>query len=203
MGTRHLIAVQKDGEYKVAQYGQWDGYPEGQGVRVLEFLRNADMEFFKKRLNNVRFFDEAKDKDFIDSYNKNVQGWSSDPDNRTEEQKRWHSLFQSRDLGAKILTNIANSGDDDILLKNAISFAADSLFCEFAYVIDFDKNTFEVFRGFNKDELGSDERFASLAIPRDGGEYRQVKHVKTFKLSNLPTKEDFLNEFNNEEEETE
>ena len=29
MGTRHLIAVQLDGEYKIAQYGQWDGYPEG------------------------------------------------------------------------------------------------------------------------------------------------------------------------------
>ena len=74
MGTRHLIAVQKDGEYKVAQYGQWDGYPEGQGVRVLEFLRNTDIELFKKRLSNVRFFDETKDRDFIDSYNKKCAG---------------------------------------------------------------------------------------------------------------------------------
>lgn len=28
MGTRHLTAVVIDGDYKVAQYGQWDGYPE-------------------------------------------------------------------------------------------------------------------------------------------------------------------------------
>ena len=203
MGTRHLVAVQINGEYKVAQYGQWDGYPEGQGVRVLEFLRNTDIELFKKRLSNVRFFDETKDRDFIDSYNKNAPGWSSDPDNRTEEQKRWHSLFQSRDLGAKILTNIANSGDDDILLKNAISFAADSLFCEFAYVIDFDKNTFEVFRGFNKDELGSEERFSGLDLSEDANEYKQVKFIKSFSLNNLPTKEEFLNEFKNEDEETE
>ena len=27
MGTRNLTCVFKDGEYKVAQYGQWDGYP--------------------------------------------------------------------------------------------------------------------------------------------------------------------------------
>lgn len=31
MGTRNLTAVYLDGQYKVAQYGQWDGYPEGQG----------------------------------------------------------------------------------------------------------------------------------------------------------------------------
>ena len=38
MGTRHLIAVQLDGEYKIAQYGQWDGYPDGKGIDVLHFL---------------------------------------------------------------------------------------------------------------------------------------------------------------------
>ena len=37
MGTRHLIAVMADGKYQVAQYGQWDGYPSGQGVSVLTF----------------------------------------------------------------------------------------------------------------------------------------------------------------------
>lgn len=41
MGTRHLTAVFVDGEYKVAQYGQWDGYPEGQGLTCLEFARSV------------------------------------------------------------------------------------------------------------------------------------------------------------------
>lgn len=40
MGTRNLTAVYLDGQYKVAQYGQWDGYPEGQGITVLTFLRD-------------------------------------------------------------------------------------------------------------------------------------------------------------------
>ena len=39
MGTRHLTCVVKDGDYKVAQYGQWDGYPSGQGIDILTFLR--------------------------------------------------------------------------------------------------------------------------------------------------------------------
>jgi hypothetical protein len=38
MGTRNLVAVQIDGQYKIAQYGQWDGYHSGKGLEVLEFL---------------------------------------------------------------------------------------------------------------------------------------------------------------------
>lgn len=40
MGTRNLVAVQIDGQYKIAQYGQWGGYLEGKGVDVLTFLRD-------------------------------------------------------------------------------------------------------------------------------------------------------------------
>ena len=43
MGTRHLICVVSDGDYKVAQYGQWDGYPSGQGAAILEFLHKEDL----------------------------------------------------------------------------------------------------------------------------------------------------------------
>jgi hypothetical protein len=38
MGTRHLIKVIYNKETKVAQYGQWDGYPDGQGLTILNFL---------------------------------------------------------------------------------------------------------------------------------------------------------------------
>ena len=40
MGTRSLIAVKSNEKYKIAQYSQWDGYPDGQGKTVLEFLRS-------------------------------------------------------------------------------------------------------------------------------------------------------------------
>ena len=33
MGTRHLTIVQKNGEYRVAQYGQFDGYPSYTGKK--------------------------------------------------------------------------------------------------------------------------------------------------------------------------
>ena len=47
MGTRNLTIVYSNGEYKVAQYGQWDGYPEGLGVQLLKYLR----EYLRNKRN--------------------------------------------------------------------------------------------------------------------------------------------------------
>ena len=55
MGTRHTTAVKQNGEYKVAQYGQWDGYPEGAGVSILSFLKKCikkgKMDTFRKHIS--------------------------------------------------------------------------------------------------------------------------------------------------------
>jgi hypothetical protein len=90
MGTRNLtMVINHQGEKKVAQYGQWDGYPSGVGVCVLAFLRNKELfQKFKSNLSKVRFLDEeGLDKEFLESYDKNAPKWSGEPDNRTEEQK--------------------------------------------------------------------------------------------------------------------
>ena len=58
MGTRNLTAVFIDGEYKVAQYGQWDGYPGGQGMTALHFLRDEmEEERFKDAVRKSVFID--------------------------------------------------------------------------------------------------------------------------------------------------
>ena len=57
MGTRHLICVVKDGEFKVAQYGQWDGYFSGQGQNILNFLRDDsfNLSHFKEQLDKCYY----------------------------------------------------------------------------------------------------------------------------------------------------
>jgi len=99
MGTRHLICVVKDGEYKVAQYGQWDGYLSGQGQDIVKFIiKSMEKDKFLNSLDKCRFIDvEGKDKELIDS------------DNRTPEQIEWYNTFLIRDLGSGILINIQKS----------------------------------------------------------------------------------------------
>jgi len=52
MGTRHLICVVLDNEYRVAQYGQWDGYLTGQGKEIVNFLLTCDLTKFKDKIKN-------------------------------------------------------------------------------------------------------------------------------------------------------
>lgn len=174
MGTRNLtMVIDLEGSTKIAQYGQWDGYPEGQGVTALEFARDRKkMDNLLSNLYKCRFLDkDGKDKDFIDLYNKNAPQWSNEPDKRTDEQKKWWSTFMTRDLGAEILENVSDFNGDEIILDDSSDFIKDSSFCEWAYIIDFKEGLFKVRCGSKKD----------------------------FELTNLPTKEEFLNHFNEED----
>ena len=58
MGTRNLTCVYKNGEYRVAQYGQWDGYPEGQGVTILEFLHRVNINEFRNAIDKCTWITE-------------------------------------------------------------------------------------------------------------------------------------------------
>lgn len=204
MGTRHLIAVQHEGQYKIAQYGQWDGYPEGQGFSVLKFLAvKGNIKRLRAALAKVRFFEpEGRDKEFIDSYSANAPEWSDQPDLRTEEQKRWFDTYITRDLGADILENVAASNDEEIILRNSIDFAEDSS-CEYAYVIDLDKNTFEAFEGGNQEALDPSERFALRQKSQVERDYMPVRLVKSWPLDALPSEADLVQAFAIEEEEEE
>jgi len=145
MGTRNLTIVKFNGETKVAQYGQWDGYPTGQGAAIVDFLKKkTNIKKLKKNLSKVRFSDQdGVDKEMFESYNKNAPTWSNEPDNRTPEQIRWFNTYMTRDLGADILNSIANSKDKEIILRNEEDYKKDSG-CEFYYEIDLDDETVSV-----------------------------------------------------------
>ena len=190
MGTRNLTIVHKNGEYKVAQYGQWDGYPEGLGVTLLNFLKNVNMDSFRNAIDNVSFYtkEELEDIDkYIGDMRKDIPNYE------------WQRYFPhlSRDCGGDILNRIVFKGVDKV--KNSIDFAADSLFCEWAYVIDLDTNKFEVYKGFNHEELSIDERFYFLEDKRDkenivSKDYHPIKFVKSYDLNNLPDEKIFIAE---------
>lgn len=75
--------------------------------------------------------------------------------------------------------------------RDGIEFAANSLLCEWAYVVDFDRNTFEVFQGFNRDQLDDSERFKFLEGATVDKEYKAVKLAARFPLDNLPSDKQF------------
>ena len=115
-----------------------------------------------------------------------------------DRMKRDYPQF-SRDTGAEILKMVQNH-PEGMKLYNQLFFAADSLFCEWAWVVDFDAGTFEAFEGFNKAPLSEEDRFYFLRDHEDG-DYHGVRLVAKWSLDALPTDEDFLAAFKSEDEE--
>lgn len=175
MGTRNLTIVMIDCKYKIAQYGQWDGHPEGQGITVLDFLtKHMDKELFMDKCRKTKWIDEHEENLTVDNYPQ-----------------------MSRDHGAEILL-IVQVENDGIILHNDIDFAKDSLFCEWAYVIDFDKNTFEAYEGFNTSPLNINERF--YCDNYKDKEYYPVRLKYEWDLDNLPSYKKFIETLNETEE---
>lgn len=192
MGTRNLTCVYMDGEYKVAQYGQWDGYPEGLGVTILTFLKSVNMESFKAAVSKVSFLTGEE----IENINKTIKATR-----KLMPDYDWTKDFPhlSRDCGGEILNQIVFNGARKV--RNSIDFAKDSLFCEWAYVVDLDTNKFEVYSGFNKEPLTAGDRFYFSGEKKEEDyEYYPIKEIAEFDLNNLPTKEDFLGQFEVEDE---
>lgn len=188
MGTRHMIAVQVDGEYKVAQYGQWDGYPEGQGVDILNILHNVKLGKLKNQVQKCSFMSDDDYYKTWDEFDVNIRESGLVDCKIGDEYNKKYPQFD-RSIGAKILSYIYNN--DYVFLRNSIDFAKDGLFCVYAYVIDFDKNTFEVYTG--REEKPSDnERFYDGEDPVNG--YYPVTKIAQFDLDNLPTEDEFLKE---------
>ena len=64
MGTRNLTMVIQNQETKIAQYGQWDGFPDGQGITILTFLQDkSNVEKLKQIIPNIRFEKEQDTKE--------------------------------------------------------------------------------------------------------------------------------------------
>jgi hypothetical protein len=54
MGTRHLqVVIDESGETKISQYGQWDGYPAGQGLQILDYLKSGDLDKYQENLSKI------------------------------------------------------------------------------------------------------------------------------------------------------
>jgi hypothetical protein len=135
MGTRNLTKViDSNGVTKVAQYGQWDGYPSGQGVNAL--LHAYQYRQIESKLDNCHFLSDEE----IDGHN-SILGASG---------KAVVDVYPtlSRDVCADILGYVAFSVGE-LPLVDSSDFENDELFCEAVYTIDFQKKKFiSVYSGY-------------------------------------------------------
>lgn len=151
MGTRNLTkVVDVDGTIKVAQYGQWDGYPSGQGLNALYHAHFK--EEIKKGISRCRFASQDELEQIYAQYpDMNYFG--------TEDMEKFNTMYPNltRNTCANILGVVAWSVGE-VLLVDESEFEKDELFCEGVYEINFQTNEFiSIYGGeivkFSLDEL--------------------------------------------------
>lgn len=125
MGTRNLIIVKYNNQIKVAQYGQWDGYPSGVGQGIVDFLYKTDLNEFKEKIKACQFMPREKLEKMTDEQYKKL----------LDEQPQF-----SRDTADEVLDMIMANKKKVFKLKNSINFGFDDIFCEWLYIIDLDKD---------------------------------------------------------------
>lgn len=204
MGTRNLTCVIKDGKVRVAQYGQWDGYPSGNGFKIIDFINSVDMKKFAEQIEKTVFLTKEESeqlwKDFIktievktDTELMQLEKGYLNPD----QSEKWKEFAptMSRDVGADILQKIFYSTKEKIDLIDQFEFGKDSLFCEWAYVVNLDNNTLDCYSGFNQVK----EKQAELwYIEKPDGEYYGISFLKSYPFDQLPKTQEEKNAWESE-----
>ena len=158
MGTRNLTVVKNlEGTTKIAQYGQWDGYPEHSGIKALEFLRDkVNRDNLLVELQNVEFITDEECDTIYKSFE--TTDW---------ENKAFLNAYPGlhRDTGIEILEVVANSMGTIKTIDNT-EFANDTLFCEGIYEVDFSTNKFtsnynDSVAWYDLDDLPTNEQYLS------------------------------------------
>lgn len=188
MGTRGAMGVRIDGVDKI-EYNHFDSYPEGLGKSVVETVRAILQDrtlgveglcTLARRLRAVDPSSEPTDDDI-----EALRGYAN-LDVSDKSLKDWYCLTYGlrRNLLAKLRLGVVIDSHD---------FLSNSLFCEWAYVVNLDELTFEVYRGFQKQEHDKG-RYAKMDRDPDevarqrsrGFEYWPVALIATFPLLDIP-----------------
>lgn len=156
MGTRGLSGFVIDGEVK-AQYQQFDSYPSGVGTDVVAAIQSGKIT--PDAVRSIVLVDgdskptKAQAERLAQFANTNVSTGSLD---------EWYVLL--RETQGDLLAMI-EAGH----MIDSSEFAADSLFCEWGYLVNLDTETLEVYRGFNQGATVG--RFADVVIDQREGSY--------------------------------
>lgn len=201
MSTRGAMGFHVNGEDKIA-FNHWDSYPSGLGVDIIKDLRmifaeagwKAGAEWMKAKASKIRMVDDGKPATLIDQ--KTYRQYA-DTDVSTKQLSEWYVLL--RKLQGKLFGQL-NAG----VMIDDHNFLADSLFCEWAYIVNCDENKLEIYRGFQHNPH-SNGRYASLKLhkyPTDSV-YYPVALVKEIPFDSLPKDGDnsWVEELENEGDE--
>ena len=178
MSTRGAYGFRIDGADKVT-YNHFDSYPEGLGEDIVRFIRSTPYEEMVRAARSIVLVSET-DKPTPEQFNHCREYFlrchgTPLPDPSWD----WYNVLRSvqGDLFA-YLNGLCYMIDDHDFLR-------DSLLCEWAYIINLDSRTFEVYRGFQK-RRDSNPRNRYRFLPSHSTGYYPVALIAEYLLDAIP-----------------
>lgn len=181
MGTRGLVGWVVDGEVKVS-YNHWDSYPSYLGDRVFAYVQERidTVETWKQRVRDVvllhdedapatdELIEKARALGLIDT----EVGAPRTPGQRPDLYQCLRGAQGRLDLYEEVG-----------YMVDSVQFAQDSVFCEWAWLVNLDEGVVEVFVGFQS-EAHDRGRFAGPV--KQVSEFDRNPHAPIALLTAVP-----------------
>lgn len=180
MGTRGAIGFVVNGEEKVS-YNHMDSYPSYLGKNLLKDLTTiTDLDVLHENVRRISMVDAYDVPDLSPEEIENLKEFTN---TSVGQGNDWYSIL--REVQGSIQPYYRQENPLRYMTDSK-SFLYDSLFCEFAYIVNLDTNMVEFYRGFNHN-LNAPGRYAcppelkaelnSVATNKPSGDYYGVALV--------------------------
>jgi hypothetical protein len=162
-------------------YCHFDSYPSGLGVDVVNFIKNTSVEEMKQIFDKIIMVEENSlltEAQFVE-----IKLLSNYLSNGNFSQKNystdWYSALRKYqgvlDVYKENLRYMINNNE----------FIKDSLSCEWAYIINLDENTLEIYKGFQTSP--HENRYTNNST--ENSKYYPCKLIEKYPLSNIEVDE--------------
>ena len=160
MSTRGAYGYRADREDKVT-YNHCDSYPAALGAKIFEYVAKTDLDSMRNVAWHIKLVNRNSipSTELIARYKKYADIAVSD-----RSYKDWYCLLR------KTQGSLYAHHQDLEHMIDSREFLYDSLFCEWAYIIDLDTQNLEIYRGFNRSSR-AEGRYAPRHVPDCRGYY--------------------------------
>lgn len=143
MGTRGAIGFIVNGEEKVS-YNHMDSYPSYLGKELLKDLTTiSDLNILHKNVRRISMVDACDVPKLSPEEIANLKDFTNTSVGQGDD---WYSILRESQGSIQPYCRQENPLR---YMTDAKGFLYDSLFCEFAYIVNLDTNMVEFYRGFN------------------------------------------------------
>lgn len=181
MGTRGCYGFRKNGVDKLT-YNHWDSYPDCLGRTMVEFCKETSITELNEIFDRIVLVNEG-DKPTQSQINECMKYYNGNVSTQTEDD--WYCLLRETQGQPNVY-----KGELKYMIDNC-GFIKDSLFCEYAYIVNLDTNCLEFYVGFQKEPYTSN-RYVTEKI--EG--YYPCKMVSYYPLDSEYTVQDIVDDMN-------